>query len=45
MAHLVIAVNVVDPWVAPPAMAMLKRLLRFVAHGNSNSGDNFFVVD
>jgi hypothetical protein len=38
-------INVVDPWVTPPAKAIHKRLLRFAAHGNSNNGDNFFVID
>ncbi|WP_320421174.1 BPSL0067 family protein [Roseateles agri] len=40
-----IGINVVDQWVTPPATAIHKRLLRFGAHGNSNNGDNFFVVD
>lgn len=38
-------INVVDQWVTPPATAIHKRLLRFGAHGNSNNGDNFFVIE
>ena len=38
-------VNVVDQWVTPPATAIHKRVLRFGAHGNSNNGDNFFIID
>ena len=38
-------INVVDQWVTPPAMAIHKRLLRFGAPGNSNNGDNFFIIE
>ena len=38
-------INVVDQWVTPPARAIHRRLLRFGAHGNSNNGDNFFVIN
>ncbi len=38
-------INVIDQWVTPPAKAIHKRMLRFGAHGNSNNGDNFFVID
>ena len=38
-------IHVVDQWVTAPAMAIHKRLLRFGAHGNSNNGDNFFIID
>src|SRR5579883_640602 len=38
-------INVVDQWVAPPAKAIHKRMLRFGAHGNANNGDNFFIID
>jgi hypothetical protein len=40
-----LGINVVDQWVTPPAKAIHKRLLRFGAHGNSNNGDNFFVIE
>lgn len=38
-------INVVDQWVTPPAKAIHKRMLRFGAQGNSNNGDNFYIVD
>ena len=38
-------IAVVDQWVTPPAKAIHRRTLRFGAHGNSNNGDNFFVVE
>jgi hypothetical protein len=37
--------NVVDQWIKPPAQPIHRRMLRFGAHGNSNNGDNFFVVE
>ncbi len=37
--------NVVDQWVTPPAQSIHKRVLRFGAHGNSNNGDNFYVIE
>jgi hypothetical protein len=40
-----VGINVVDQWVTPPAKAIHKRQLRFGAHGNSNNGDNFFIID
>jgi hypothetical protein len=40
-----IGINVVDQWVTPPSKAIHRRLLRFGAPGNSNNGDNFFVID
>jgi hypothetical protein len=40
-----VGINVVDQWVTPPAVAIHKRMLRFGAHGNSNNGDNFFIID
>jgi hypothetical protein len=44
-SQTLVGINVVDQWVTPPAKAIHKRLLRFGAHGNSNNGDNFFIVD
>ncbi len=38
-------INVVDQWVTKPATAIHARTLKFGAHGNSNNGDNFYVVD
>ncbi len=38
-------INVVDQWVTPPAKAIHQRMLRFGAHGNSNNGDNFYVIE
>lgn len=40
-----VGINVVDQWVTSPAKAIHKRILRFGAHGNSNNGDNFFVIE
>jgi energy-converting hydrogenase Eha subunit F len=37
--------NVIDQWVTPPAKAIHKRKLIFGAHGNSNNGDNFFIIE
>lgn len=36
--------SVIDQWITPPAQPIHRRLLRFGAHGNSNNGDNFYVV-
>lgn len=39
-------INVYDQYVTPPSpKAVGQRLLRWGAHGNSNNGDNFHVVD
>jgi hypothetical protein len=38
-------INVVDQWITPPPQPIHRRLLRFGAHGNSNNGDNFYVVE
>jgi hypothetical protein len=39
-------INVYDQWVTPPTpKAVGPRLLRWGAHGNSNNGDNFYVVE
>jgi hypothetical protein len=38
-------INVVDQWVTPPASPIHQRTLKFGAHGNSNNGDNFYVID
>jgi hypothetical protein len=39
-------VTVYDQWVTPPnPKAVGQRVLRWGAHGNSNNGDNFYVVD
>ncbi len=38
-------ISVVDQWVTPPAKAIHQRVLHFGAHGNSNNGDNFFVIE
>lgn len=38
-------INVVDQWVTPPASPIHQRTLRFGAHGNSNNGDNFYVIE
>ncbi|HWE98914.1 MAG TPA: BPSL0067 family protein [Caulobacteraceae bacterium] len=40
-----LGINVVDQWVTPPATPIHKRTLRFGAHGNSNNGDNFYVIE
>jgi hypothetical protein len=39
-------INVYDQWVTPPnPKAVGPRLLRWGARGNSNNGDNFYVVE
>ena len=38
-------ITVVDQWVTPPAKPIHQRLLRFGARGNSNNGDNFYVIE
>jgi hypothetical protein len=38
-------INVVDQWITPPAQPIHRRLIRFGAHGISNNGDNFYVVN
>ena len=39
-------VNVYDQYVTPPSpKAVGPRLLRWGAHGRSNNGDNFYVVE
>jgi hypothetical protein len=38
-------ISVYDQWVTPPAKAVGPRMLRWGAAGNSNNGDNFYVVD
>ncbi|GGF19294.1 hypothetical protein GCM10011611_26500 [Aliidongia dinghuensis] len=38
-------INVVDQWVTPPAKPIHRRTLKFGAHGNSNNGDNFYVIE
>ena len=39
-------INVYDQWVTPPNPKPIgPRLLRWAAHGNSNNGDNFYVVN
>lgn len=39
-------INVYDQWITPPTpKAVGPRLLRWGAHGNSNNGDNFYVVE
>lgn len=40
-----VGINVVEQWVTLPATAIHQRTLRFGAHGISNNGDNFFVID
>jgi hypothetical protein len=37
--------NVIDQWITPPPQPIHRRTLRFGAHGNSNNGDNFSVVE
>jgi hypothetical protein len=38
--------NMYDLYVTPPTpKAVRERMLRFGAHGNSNSGDNFYIVE
>jgi hypothetical protein len=38
-------IKVVDQWITPPPQPIHRRLLMFGAHGNSNNGDNFYVVE
>jgi hypothetical protein len=38
-------INVVDQWVTPPATPIHQRTLKFGARGNSNNGDNFYVIE
>jgi hypothetical protein len=39
-------INVYDQYVTPPSpKAVGPRTLRFGAHGNSNNGDRFYVVE
>ena len=39
-------INVVDQWITPPhPQPIRRRTLRFGAIGNSNNGENFFVVE
>ncbi len=39
-------INVYDQYVTPPSpKAVGPRTLRWGAHGNSNNGDKFYVVD
>lgn len=39
-------ISVYDQWMTPPTpKAVGQRLLRWGAPGNSNNGDNFYVVD
>lgn len=40
-----LGLTVIDQWVTPPAQPIHQRLLRFGAHGNSNNGDNFYVIE
>jgi|SRR4051794_9777 hypothetical protein len=44
-SQTVAGLKVVDQWITPPAKPIHRRLLRFGAHGNSNDGDGFFVVE
>jgi hypothetical protein len=44
-SQTLIGINVVDQWVTEPPKGIHKRMLRFGAHGNSNNGDNFFVIE
>lgn len=37
-------INVIDQWITPPPKPIHHRMLKFGAHGNSNNGDNFYVV-
>jgi len=37
--------HVVDQWITLPAQPIHRRTLRFGAHGQSNNGDDFFVVE
>ena len=38
-------IDVVDQWITPPPQPIHHRTLAFGAHGNSNNGNNFFVVE
>jgi len=41
-----IGINVYDQYVTPPSpKAIGPRTLRWGAHGNSNNGDKFYVVE
>jgi hypothetical protein len=40
-----VGLTVVDQWVTSPATAIHRRVLRFGAHGNSNNGDLFYVIE
>jgi hypothetical protein len=41
-----VGINVYDQYVTPPSpKAVGARTLRWGAHGNSNNGDNFYVVE
>jgi hypothetical protein len=41
-----VGINVYDQYVTPPSpKAVGPRTLRWGAHGNSNNGDNFYVVE
>jgi hypothetical protein len=41
-----LGINVYDRYVTPPSpKAVGPRLLRWIAHGNSNNGNNFYVVE
>jgi len=40
-----LGIKVYDQWVTGRASAVGPRILRFGAQGNSNNGDNFYVVD
>jgi len=37
-------IYVVDQWITPPPKAIGRRLLRFGAHGRSNDGNGFYIV-
>jgi hypothetical protein len=38
-------INVVDQWITPPQQPIHRRLIRFGAHGISNDGNKFYVVE
>ena len=38
-------IHVVDQWITPPPQPIHRRLIRFGAHGISNDGNNFYVVE
>jgi hypothetical protein len=38
-------INVVDQWITIPPKPIHRRMLRFGAAGNSNNGNNFYVVE